>query len=358
MKAGFNVVMGGQAGSEAKGKLSAFLLDKWRDRVTCLTMNASPNAGHTVVRNGVKLVTYHLPAAVAMMDREWKGTRRVLLGPASVINPTILVKELVALGQLGIEIDLGIHPRAAIITPTHVKSENRSMLVIGSTAQGVGEARKEKLMRSSDLVTAGRVDNLEKFLVDTTAEVHDRLDRGEAILHESTQGFDLCLEHGIHPRYCTSHIINPAAAMGMMGVSPKFLGHVYGVIRPYPIRVNNRTGTSGPYAEAEEITWETVRERCGAPMDITEITTTTKLQRRVFEFCWSRFHRFDQVCRPDFLCLQFANYLDWSCYEDLTLPDKVRAFILEVDTMTDGVGVAYVGTGPDHHHMVDLRADE
>jgi adenylosuccinate synthase len=366
MKAGFNVVIGAQAGSEAKGKLSAYLLDKFRDDVAAVTMTASPNAGHTVVRNGAKLVTYHLPAAVAVMDENWRGSRRVLLGPASVINPEILLGELRHLGSLGIRIDLSIHPRAAIITKGHIKQETKGLLRIGSTAQGVGAARRDKLMRDPNCVFASDIEELAPFLEDTTNTIGVMLSNRETILHECTQGFDLCLEHGIHPRYCTSHVINPAAAMGLMGVSPRFLGHVYGVLRPYPIRVNNRTGTSGPYAEAEEITWEEVGRRCGAPHDITEMTTTTKLQRRVFEFCKSRFLKFDQICHPDYLCLQFANYLDWGVF-GLTDMDDLRvrlehhnAVVADFIYALDGVGrgeVAYIGTGPEHRQMIDVGVD-
>ena len=63
VKGSFNVVIGAQAGSEAKGKLSAYLVGKFKPEV--LTMASSPNAGHTVVVGDRKLVTYHLPAGLA-----------------------------------------------------------------------------------------------------------------------------------------------------------------------------------------------------------------------------------------------------------------------------------------------------
>jgi adenylosuccinate synthase len=155
---------------------------------------------------------------------------------------------------------------------------------------------------------------------------------------------------------CTSKMINPSMMMAEAGVPPRRVGDIYGVIRPYPIRVNNRTGTSGPYAEAPEITWDEVAERCGfpgSPDQFGEITTTTKLPRRVFEFCWSRFDHFVRVCGPTKLCLQFANYIDWSVYGQRRISEPIREFIHELENFS-GVPVMYVGTGPDHDSMVEI----
>ena len=166
------------------------------------------------------------------------------------------------------------------------------------------------------------------------------------------------MEHGIDPIYCTSKMINPAMVMAEAGVSPREVGEIFGVFRPYPIRVNNRTGTSGPYAGAKEISWDEVSRRCGYPLlpdSLMEITTTTKLLRRVFEFCPSRFAKFVQLCRPTALCLQFANYIDWSVYEAESgdgLSGMVRGYINDIEN-NYGVPVQFIGTGPGHKHMVE-----
>ena len=173
------------------------------------------------------------------------------------------------------------------------------------------------------------------------------------------QGFDLCLYHGVDPVYCTSRNCTPQQALADMGIPPSYLGDVYAVIRPYPIRVNNRDGSSGPYP-SPEITWEIVKERCGAPDDITEYTTTTKLKRRVFEFSWERIRTMVGICDPDFLCLQFANYIDWSVYgasKVNAITNPVDEFVQRLEAMTE-VPVAYLGTGPEHEHMIDLNTDK
>lgn len=153
---------------------------------------------------------------------------------------------------------------------------------------------------------------------------------------------------------CTSKMINTSMVMAELGVSPRRIGDVYGVFRPYPIRVNNRTGTSGPYADAKEITWEEVTRRSGCPYPISEITTTTKLPRRVFEFSWERFYSFCTICGPTWLCLQFANYLDhnmWGVTDKNSLTQPVKEMI---KAMGNRCPVRYIGTGPEHHHMIDL----
>ena len=355
MKRGaMNVCYGGQCGSEAKGKLAAYLVDKFDIKV--VAGNLSPNAGHTVIKDGMKTVTHHIP--VGVMGGHDLSRMMVVLGPASVINPILLIREIEMLKEGGFDpYNLIIDERAAIITQAHVRSEEGAMTVIGSTAQGVGEARVDKLMRRG--ITAKTVTVSDDLPIpDTSQLIRAAMKSHATVMYEMGQGFDLCIDHGIDPVYCTSRNCTPMQALADMGVSAKYLGDVYAVIRPYPIRVNNRDGSSGPYP-SEEITWEEVRERCGAPMDITEITTTTKLTRRVFEFAWERIRTMVSVCRPDGFCVNFLNYLNWNDL-DVTSADKLSkestAFIKKLEYET-GVPVMYGGTGAGHDSMVDFGKD-
>lgn len=355
MKRGkLNLVVGGQAGSEAKGKLAAYLVDKYHIEVVagCL----SPNAGHTAIINGKKYVSHHIP--IGAMGGIWKGRNvRVILGAASIINPELLIREV---KELGVDPKwVMIDKRARVITRWMIREEEKNMLDIGSTAQGVGECRKAKVMRDRDQVFVGSTDLAEIFPIGDTAKVLDGyLGAGVTVLYEMGQGFDLCLDHGIDPIYCTSRTVNPATAFGEVGVSLNHLGDVYGVIRPYPIRVNNRTGFSGPYDEAKEITWEEVGRRSGNLIFIRELTTTTKLPRRVFEFCWSRFIKFLEICSPDHLCLQFANYLNFEDYGKqsyLGLSRETTEMVAALDDLAGRPIVDYIGTGPSHEEMVDME---
>jgi adenylosuccinate synthase len=358
-----NVLMGGQAGSESKGKLAAFLVQRFG--ITTVAGCLSPNAGHTVVVKGEagveKFVTHHIP--IGVVGGLWWGRKmRVYLGRSSVINPELLRHEVETL-QSRFEglLELIIDYRAVIITPNHIAEENAGgMLDIGSTAQGVGAARRDHIMRKRNLERAYDIPYLRDAChFDTSLLLHRELLEGKTILYEMGQGFDLCLQHGIDPTYCTSRVVNPAMAYAESGVSLRHLGHSYAVIRPYPIRVNNRDGWSGPYAEAAEITWEEVKTRSGYEKEITEITTTTKLPRRVFEFCPSRYSKMMRVASPDFVCLQFGNYLDREVEGKTAvweMPLKVRNFIRYLEQQ-GGMPIAYVGTGAEHHAMVDMGVD-
>ena len=356
MKRGaMNCLMGGQAGSESKGKMSALLMDKFNLRV--IAGNMSPNAGHSVVINGEKHVTYHIPAGVyGVRNPKDAG---VILGPASIINPSILMGEIRKLEEWGVKPErIKVDDRATIITQDMIRKEQEGMTKIGSTAQGVGEARCAAIMRIN-CVRAGSIKELKPYTHhDTSKLVRMRLEHEATLMYEMSQGFDLCQLHGIDPVYCTSRVVSPMQALADMGVPAKYLGDVYAVIRPYPIRVNNRDGSSGPYP-SKEITWEEVRERCGAHHDITEITTTTKLTRRVFEFAWERIRTMVSVCRPDGFCVNFLNYLNWNDL-DVTSADKLSkestAFIKKLEYET-GVPVMYGGTGAGHDSMVDFGKD-
>ena len=356
-----NIVFGGQAGSEAKGKLSGFLADRYP--VDLLVMTASPNAGHTIVKpDGKKKVSYHLPIAAVMCDCP------IVLTAASLINFRTFEAEI---GSLGLDpARILVDPRASIIHEGHIGEEEGGELSdIGSTLQGIGACRRSKMERRGrgQHTLAHHIHDVFKGIgVRVMSEpssllINRLLDRNQMVLCESTQGFDLDLEHGIDPVYCTSKMINPSMIAAEAGVAPSRVGDTYAVLRPYPIRVNNRTGTSGPYAEAREITWPDVEVRCFHPASLApgsvdhlaEITTTTKLPRRVFEFSWSRFNHMISVCRPTSLCLQFANYLDWSCFgaRDVeALPPAVLFMIQRLET--SGVPVDFIGTGPGHEDMI------
>lgn len=355
-KGKFNIIIGGMAGSEAKGKLAAYLADKHQPSL--FVMAASPNAGHTYVDNGgKKWVTHHLPVGMLVCDSP------AVLGPTSVINLELLEKEMERLG-IGPN-RVFVDPRATIIQTQYLVDEAQQGLSdIGSTLQGILPARAGKMARNGSVELWGDKVGRPASTLHASGMINNFLDNGRTVQCEMTQGFDLCLEHGIHPRYATSKMIHPAMAMAEAGVSPVHIGFIYGVIRPYPIRVNNRTGTSGPYPGAREITWGEVAANCGydgdVAKDFAEITTTTKLLRRVFTFSWERFNRFLDCCRPSDLCLQFANYVDWDDYGVTGgrgyLSAKTRAFIKELDKVGAlyGTRVRYVGTGPKHSEMVEV----
>lgn len=349
MKRGkFNIIIGGQAGSEAKGKLSSYLVRKF-DWIDIVAGSFGPNAGHTAWVGGKKYVSHHFPVGAAGTDKV------VIVGPEAVIRPIEFWEEANELELTRVLVD-----RNAAVVGRGDEKEGEERLKYGrGTGRGVSNARARKIRREGNIVenmlTRGKF-----TIVDTGMVMRHHLRRGGTVLYEMTQGFDLCIDHGIEHAYSTSRIINPMMALAEMGVPVEYLGDVYGVIRPYPIRINSGEGYSGPYGEAKEITWAEVAERCGAKQDITEITTTTKRVRRVFEFSHKRFARFLDICDPNFICLNFANYIDWKVYgkeryEDLT--DPVLEWTNRLVNM-HGITYSQIGTGPGDSAMIDLCNDD
>ena len=142
------------------------------------------------------------------------------------------------------------------------------------------------------------------------------------------------------------------------------------IMRPYPIRISNTTNlkdddgntivtSSGDYDGSQEITWDIVKERCGAPADIEfgEMTTVTKKVRRVFEMNWDRLRYVAKLNRPTAIALNFAQYIDWGAYQCHSyeeLPQAVLDFIKKVEDVT-GVPVKLIGTGPNNDDIIDIR---
>jgi adenylosuccinate synthase len=154
-----------------------------------------------------------------------------------------------------------------------------------------------------------------------------------------------------------------------MGISPKFLGDVYLVLRPYPIRVGNviedgvQQGYSGGgYDDQVEIDWEEIARKSGMPLEYATIlrekekTTVTKRVRRVFSFSKRQLREAVMVNGATKLALNFANYIDWACFASSSR-DKLTTKILDFIKMLEddaGIPVTLVGTGPQYDHVIDL----
>ena len=129
-------IIGMQYGSEAKGALAGYLGTEWKPDV--VMANWSPNAGHTYI-NGEKIVRRCIPMGTVSSDCE-----RVLLGPGSIIDPSILEQEAKTINP---EIQIIGHPQAAIVTQDHRNQEIEYLTEIGSTLKGAGAAAIERMRR-------------------------------------------------------------------------------------------------------------------------------------------------------------------------------------------------------------------
>ena len=135
------VVVGGQYGSEGKGKVAHWLAREQRAQYAIRV--GGPNSGHTVVQDGQRFVLRHLPTPVLLDD---------VIGvvPAGAyLDVDVLLREV---EETGLTRDrLLIHPSAVVIDDSMRADERKAGLIegIASTGQGVGGAVARRAMRRS-----------------------------------------------------------------------------------------------------------------------------------------------------------------------------------------------------------------
>jgi adenylosuccinate synthase len=341
------VVVGGQYGSEAKGKVCDWLAAETLHAVR----TGGPNAGHTVVTDaGIEYKLQQVPATFLNPDC------KLYIGAGGFIDPVILARE-VALTDCRER--LVVDPLSGIIEPRHAKDPETldRMTRIGGVGKGGGAALLDRIDRvdgdhdGDDFKMARDYFGDEYQQASVSELIYQANGRGEAVLLEGTQGFGLSLLHGPYP-FTTHRDTTAAAFCSEAGVSPLAVKEIILVVRTYPIRV---AGNSGPLAN--EISWEELSERVGKP--VVEMTTVTKKIRRVAEFDLELVQRACLVNQPTQIALTFLDYLfpedagksDW---DSLSQPAREHVLGLEQEL---GVPVTLIGTGPRHSEMVDRRAD-
>lgn len=352
------VVLGGQAGSEGKGKFAGYLAKEFKASVS----NFMPNAGHTWVGDdGRRVMVQQLPQAVVNKEA------LLFISAGSAIEPDLLLDEITKYGAHGRVI---IHPRAVVIEERHRQAEAKSLNRISSTLKGCGYALADKVRRDEhvklarDLIGKHPVGDYVVEQSQFEDALWDMIEKYPVMI-ECPQGYDLDINHGLEYPYCTSRQTVTAQAIADAGLPPQLVGEVIAVIRPYPIRVGNAydeqgnlIGTSGSYLDSKEISWEEVARRSGTPIEeINELTTVTKKVRRVFEPNWERLRRMVRANGVTQIALNFANYIDYSvygCNKKSDITDKLWEFIRTVERET-GVPVTMIGTGPRNSDIIDLR---
>lgn len=320
-----SIVVGGQFGSEGKGKVSLELVRMATERQIAVVRVGGPNSGHTAYdRSGRKFALRQLPAGA--VDRNVD----VVFPAGSFIDVEVLLREIEELDYPHDRIF--VSPYANIITPDQKAWEVAAGLVsgIGSTGSGVGAAIMTQVAREATNFPlhrhdAGHCAPLESFLCDTTVLMRDWLDAGARIIIEGTQGFGLSLYDGGHWPKATSRATTAAAALAETGLSPMDVDNVVLVIRSYPIRV---AGNSGPLPG--ETSWEAISSSIDAKADLREFTTVTKKLRRVGHFDASVVSAAIASNNPTMIVL---NHLDYLVSDHIACEDraKILGFLTEVE---------------------------
>lgn len=326
-----SVVVGGQFGSEGKGKVSAFLA-KTR-AASALVRVGGPNSGHTAVDpEGRSWSFRQIPAAVTQSDAP------VILPAGSLIDVGILLQEVKDYGLPPHR--LRIDGKASIVTDEHKRMEADLVSQIGSTSSGTGAALKERIARSPGHRRAFDVPELQPYVeADTSSYLRSLLKLNERIIVEGTQGFGLSLwQSDVYP-FATSRDTTAAAFIAEAGLAPHDVDEVVLVLRTFPIRVG---GNSGPLDD--EIGWDVLAKEAGLPKGFHEITTATKRVRRVARFSHGIVRRAITCNAPHAIVLNHMDYVD-PVYPMNGPTEKSRSFLAYVER---GIGqaVSFVGYGP------------
>jgi adenylosuccinate synthase len=338
------VVVGGQFGSEGKGKVAHWFARGLRAQVAVRV--GGSNSGHTVIDDAGREYKFrHLPTPCIL-----PGVISVI-GPGSYIDPDVLRSEI---SQAGVSQDrLFIDPDAVIISPRHKEQEQKSGLVerIGSTGSGTGAAVADRAQRNSALQFARDLPSgLLQLVRPVRPLLRQWLREGQRVIVEGTQGFGLSVLNSAYFPHVTSRDTTAAAALAEAGLSPLDVDQVILVIRTFPIRV---AGPSGPLPD--EIDWKTITSEGRHKFDILERTTVTDNVRRVARFHPAVVRAAIDVNAPTTIALNHVDYVDPYCREGLQLTDKADRFVLDIEKQI-GREISYVGFGPNSLEPRSRRA--
>lgn len=335
------VVVGGQFGSEGKGKIAAYLTR--REDIDICVRCGGPNSGHSFYDDEGNLkILRQLPTGFV------NSRTRLLLPAGALVDPSVLASELEIVSDADRRV--GIDVNAFIIETRDREYERRIGLKerLSSTLCGVGAAQSRRVLRGSDAKLAKDVVRdypwLQKFLTKVSEEVNEALDADKKVLIEGTQGFGLSLYHSPHYPRTTSRDVTASAFLSEVGVSPLRVTDIVLVLRTFPIRVSG--DQAGPLKD--EIAWTQLRFESGCPHEISEMTTVTKEVRRVGRFDWELAREAIAVNGPTMIAINGLDYLKYanrgkSDWIGLTVEAQNFVEKLELELHTP---VGFLGTGP------------
>jgi adenylosuccinate synthase len=265
------VVLGAQWGDEGKGKVVDLLTPHFS---IVARYQGGHNAGHTVYVNGVKFILRLIPSGILH-----PGVTCVI-GNGVVVDPTALFAEVDELTKNGIDVGdrIVISDKTHLILPYHrdldlLSEARRGERKIGTTSRGIGPAYEDKIarrgIRAGDLndpkgleqnvrdnVTARnrlvqdntmdwkpvldqllrQAERMRPMIRDVSAMLAAAMAAGQSILFEGAQGTLLDIDHGTYP-YVTSSSASVGGVCTGLGLPPKAIGRVLGVVKAYTTRV-------------------------------------------------------------------------------------------------------------------------
>src|SRR5262245_7137929 len=197
------IVVGGQYGSEGKGKVVALCASLRREPL--VVRCGGPNSGHTVWIGNERVVLRQVPAAAG------NPNALLLLSAGCAVDEDVLEGEIRRLSMPRER--LVVDPRAVVVTQADREAEREIAQVIASTGSGTGAALIRRMGRTSDARMAGRSERIRAMarVVSVAPLLHAHLENDGEVIVEGTQGFGLSLFHGPDYPHVTSRDTTAAA---------------------------------------------------------------------------------------------------------------------------------------------------
>ena len=267
-----DVIVGIQWGDEGKGKIVDMLAQKYD--MVCRSQGGH-NAGHTIWVDGVKYVLQLIPSGIL-------NPKAInIIGYGVVVSPLNILKEMSQFGSLVGR--LYISDKAHLNLPFHAlidqaKERLKGEKAIGTTGKGIGPTYSEKVSRNGfragdllnpsklcddileyfeqnraifdvlDIKTPTKIELLNEledyssklapYITNTTNMVWKALENNKKVLLEGAQGTLLDIDHGTYPYVTSSSTVSGGACTGL-GLNPKDIGEITGIVKAYCTRVGN-----------------------------------------------------------------------------------------------------------------------
>ena len=267
-----DLIVGIQWGDEGKGKIVDKLAAEYD--MVCRSQGGH-NAGHTIWVDGVKFALHLVPSGVLNPNAINVVGNGVVLSPESIIKEMVQFDNLEGRLYISDKAHLNLYYHALI---DQAKERLKGDKAIGTTGKGIGPAYADKINRTGFRVgellnpaklTTSIIEYFEQnraifdiyeiatpvesellvqleefktklapFITDTTQMVWKALDADKRILLEGAQGTLLDIDHGTYPYVTSSATVSAGACTGL-GISPKDIGKVTGIVKAYCTRVGN-----------------------------------------------------------------------------------------------------------------------
>lgn len=426
-----NVVLGSQWGDEGKGKLVDLLVGHYDIVARCAGGN---NAGHTIVVDGVKYDFHMLPSGLVNPNCQ------NLLGNGVVIHVPSFFQELENLEKKGLKNArerLFVSSRAHLVFDFHQRTDKLRELElaghskdgknIGTTGKGIGPTYSTKASRSG-LRVHHLVNNnpgaweffvskykrlletrkqrygdfdydyeeelarfkqykeqLKPFVVDSVVFMHNALKANKKILVEGANALMLDIDFGTYP-YVTSSSTGIGGVCTGLGIPPRAIDEVYGVVKAYTTRVGegpfpteqlNESGDKLQTIGAEFGVTTGRKRRCGwldlvvlkystlingyTSLNITKLDVLDTFETIPVGVSYSINGKKLDLFPEDLMTLgevdvEYVNLPGWNQditkitkYEDL--PENAKNYLKFIEDFV-GVPVEWVGTGPGRESML------